>query len=158
MLPEPWYRVVTIIEVIAGSATAAALFFAAITFLRVRKTDQVKLVEGVFKDIRSLESELDSIAYLPIDVNDPEGSVKDKNERLKGRDSRFFNTLEWLALLINKGQVKDSSLKGFFKDSIIGWYEKLFLTHMKQAVDNNKEFPELKKLYQVFEVCQARGD
>ena len=110
----------------------------------------------MFKDIRSLESELDTIAYL--DVNDPVGSAQDKSERLRGWDSRFFNTLEWLAFLINKGQVKDSSLKGFFKDSIIGWYEKLFLTHMKQAVDNDKEFPELKKLYQVFKVCQARGD
>ncbi len=158
MLPEPWDNVVTIIEVVAGSATAAALFFAALTFLRVRKTDQVRLVEGVFKDIRSLESELDNIVHLPLDEYDPEGSANDKSERLAGWDSRFFNTLEWFSFLVNKGEVRDKNLKVFFKDAVINWYERLFLSHMPTAVNNPKEYPELKKLYEKMKTCETRDD
>lgn len=63
---------------------------------------------------------------------------------IKDWDSRFFNTLEWLAFLINEGEIKMKNLINFFKPAIIRWYEELFLTHMDDEVKNGPtQFNEL---------------
>lgn len=124
-------------EIIAGVAAGIGLIFTAMTFRRQQIHAQVRMMESVFNDIRDMERELSNL---------PESTIPDKLHR--DWDSRFFNTLEWLAFLINERQVRHSKLVGFFKDAIVAWYEKVFLVY---ALDSEKtdetQYPELKKLY-----------
>lgn len=143
-------------DVIAGGATAGALIFTAQTFLKSRKTNQLRLIEGIFKDIRGLQAELMVIKNQPI-IDDQE-LPGERNTRQSDWDSRFFNTLEWYSFLVNENYVKDKKMIGFFDDAIIDWYENIFLKHMKKAIDNPKQFPEFEKLYQRLKTCQLRQD
>ncbi len=124
-------------EAIGGAAAGIGLYFTARTFRHQQKQAQVRMIESVFKDIRDLEKQLSEI---------PESTIPDKAHR--DWDSRFFNTLEWLAFLINEGQVRHSKLIGFFKDAIIGWYDNVFMKHAFETEKTDpKQYPELKKLH-----------
>jgi hypothetical protein len=124
-------------EVIAGIAAGIGLYFTARTFRHQQQQAQVRMIENVFNDIRDMEKELSNI---------PESTMPDKAHR--DWDSRFFNTLEWLSFLINERQVRHSKLIGFFKESIIAWYENVFLLNaLEDEKTDEKQYPELKKLY-----------
>jgi len=139
MIVTPWETVINVIQTIAGSATAIALFFTIRTFLRVRKTEQLKIVESIFRDIRSLENNLINIVLEP---------KNDRNEQLiRNWRSQFFNTLEWFSFLVNIKEVKNPDFLGFFKDAIIDWHDNIFEKYMGDAVTDPKQYPEFKKLY-----------
>ena len=54
----------TIIEVIAGLATFGALVFAGYTLIRVRLTEQVRLAEGIRRDLNALDRVLSRTALI----------------------------------------------------------------------------------------------
>lgn len=140
MIVEPWNTVVSIVVACSGIATAIALFFTIGSFLRIRKTEEIRLAESVFKDIRALQKDLS-------DINAVTG---DDIRRKNSWRSQFFNTLEWLSFLINEKKIKDKKVINFYQPAIIEWYEKVFEKHMGDAVHDPKEFPEFKKLYDKF--------
>jgi hypothetical protein len=127
-------------QIIAGFAAAAALIITHFTFRNFGKSEEIKLAESVFKDIRMLE---DKKSELP-------GYQQMYEDKYKDWASLFFNTLEWLSFLINSHKIKDEKIIGFFKDGIIEWYEKIFLEKYyitKEQVNDSKEYKEFKKLY-----------
>ena len=143
MTPEAWTTTISLAQAGGSIATAGAFPFAIHTFLRVRKTEQVRLAESVFKDIRTLEKDLDIIKASSVNSESPEEHEK----RLNSWRSRFCNTLEWFSFLVNQKEIKDKKLKAFFADAVIDWYSNIFLTQMGTATADPKQFPEFKKLY-----------
>jgi hypothetical protein len=133
-MPNDFQIVISVIEAIAGVATFGAFLFAGITFWRVRRTEQIRLAEGVLRDINTLESELMG----------PDADQLDKSLW----DQRYFNSLDWLCLLINKKEIREGFLKEHFAPSIIYDYENIFLSHASdQDIKNPNKYAQFKKLY-----------
>jgi hypothetical protein len=127
--------VISLIQAIAGVATFGAFVFTGVTFWRVRRTEQIRLAEGILRDLNALEREL-----VGQDID---------NRNLLLWDERYFNNLDWLCLLINKKEIKERFLKKYFAPSIVNDYENIFL---RQAPENDikdpNKYAEFKKLYQ----------
>ena len=142
MIPEPWNTVISVIGACAGIATATALCFTIGSFRGLRKTEEIRLAESVFKDIRILQKDLSDINSTSGDLDIPEAEERRKNSWR----SQFFNTLEWLSFLINENKIKDKNVIKFFKPAIMKWYDDIFVKYMGNAVTDPEEFPELKKV------------
>jgi hypothetical protein len=131
--------VINIAQILAGFAAAIALIITYFTFRNFGKSEETKLAESVFKDIRTLEGEKYNLpAPQPI-----------HEDKYKDWASLFFNTLEWLSFLINTNKINDSQIIGFFKPAIVGWYDIIFLDKYyitEDQVNNEKEYKEFKKL------------
>jgi hypothetical protein len=127
-------------QIIAGFAAEVALIITYFTFRNFGESEEIKLAESVFKDIRMLE---DKKSDLP-------GYQSIYEDKYKDWASLFFNTLEWFSFLVNSRKIKDDKIIGFFKDAIIEWYEKIFLEEYyitKEQVNDSNEYKEFKKLY-----------
>lgn len=129
MLEADWKMIIDFSQVIASAAVAVALWFTIKTFSWGKRADQIKLAEGVFKDLREMEKQLHSEDFNSSDW-----------------DSRFLNTLEWFSFLINENTIKDTKIKLFFKDALINWYDDIL--QPKDKTDPIK-YPEFKKLYKM---------
>lgn len=136
------YDLFGMIEVLAGIATAGAFIIAVYSYNSFRKAEELKLAESIFRDIRELERQKYQLSTAPTE-----------NEKLKDWASLFFNTLEWFSFLVNTHKLKDSKTINFFKDSMIDWYEELFLDPdyiETWQVEDSKQYVELKKLYKKY--------
>ena len=74
--------------------------------------------------------------------------VKEPNNKLKldDWDNRFFNTCEWLAFLINTGEIKDKNLENYFEDTLVQARD-MFDQYAKDTdKPNPKRFRGFKKL------------
>lgn len=124
----------TIIEVMAGLATFGALVFAGYTLIRVRLTEQVRLAEGIRRDLNALDRELMS---------------NGDNMNIKLWDQSYFNQLDWLCLLIRKKEIKADFLKKYFAPSIVKDYEDIFLKHASQKdIEDPKTYENFKEVYE----------
>lgn len=100
------------------------------------KTRQVQLFNEVFNSI----IEKEKLLY------DKYKNADKKTQ--KEWDSLFFNSIERLSFLVNKGFIKDKKIIKFFEDAVIMWYEELFKKHYDKAkIEDSKVFPEFKELY-----------
>ena len=122
----------------SGVFAGVGLIYAAIQIRSDKKIHELTLTESVFTQIQNLSEKLDE--------------YQTKNEEEKHSwDFRFFNQLEWFSFLINEKKINDEKLIEFFKDAIIDWYDNIFLKHFEQdTINDEKEFPEFKKLYRKF--------
>ena len=77
MFEIDWKMIVDISQVIASAAVAVALWLTIKTFAWAKRADQIKLAEGVFKDLREMQRELHGEGFNASDW-----------------DARFLNTLE----------------------------------------------------------------
>lgn len=130
-------------EIITGAAAAVGLGLTAAALSYQQKQSQFKIAESVFKDLRQLEKELSEIEAPSDTYTDTEYL-----DAVKDWDSRFFNTLEWFAFLINENEIRSRKLVSFFKPVIIRWKEELFDRHLPQGErDDPTQWQEIKKLY-----------
>lgn len=98
-----------------------------------RRAAQLQMFEGIFRDIRQLDSQ-----FLK---HTEEGSALDPAWRFE-----FFNTLEFLAYLINHEMIETTELVEFFKIGFKVWartFEKMF---SQEQVKDSQFFPEFKKI------------
>jgi hypothetical protein len=82
---------IPIFQIIASGATAIALGVAIWVYHKNRKTEQIRLVESIYKDIRELERERAQLSMRDSD-----------STNIETWRSRFFNTLEWLSFWLMK--------------------------------------------------------
>jgi hypothetical protein len=123
------------LQIISGLAAAAGVWFAGWQLRESRKATQLQVFDATFKDVRALEHEY----YTSV-----QGTGEAQEQQWC---NRFFNTLEYLAFLINTKLVPDKLILRFYKDALIEWYDEIFLT--KATIDqrtNRERFPELKQL------------
>jgi len=123
------------VVIIASFVTLGSVIYAVKTYTRNRKLEQIKLLDGILKELKEMQKEL---TYL---VKEPNNEFK-----LHEWDNRFFNTCEWLAFLINEREVKDRKLENYFKDTFLQAKE-VFDAHAKDRDKLNPErFQNFKKL------------
>lgn len=121
--------------IVASGFAGGGLVIAAINLWKSRKTEEIRLTEGILNDIRDLE--------------DKEEKEKDKLEW--GR--KFFNIIEWLSFLINNDHITDKKLINFFKPTIHAWHRDWFTnpTYIENKTrDDPTEYEEFKKLHERF--------
>jgi hypothetical protein len=106
------HDMIDILQAAAAVATAGAFFFAGLVYQRSKKSDQIRLSESIYKDIRQLEKERSQIRSQISPEQD------NFNKSMDDWRSRYFNTLEWLSYLANKNEIKCWIINEFFKDLI----------------------------------------
>jgi hypothetical protein len=130
-----------------------------------RRTMRLQIFENTFREIRDQEVKFTEDYMLPLidlekrlkspttNLANPEESVqitdmfRTLNHVRHLRTFSFFNTVEYLAFLINKGFVSDTRLESFFGPAFVFWYEELLRKHDEVAEKDPKKYEEFKKLY-----------
>jgi len=112
-------NVVTGFQIGVGIFAAVALVINFLAFRSDRKSDETKLAESVFKDVRELDKEHLKLRRYQYEEH--------KDDYLDW-GSLFFNTLEWLSFLVNHDKIKDAEIITFFRPAVIDWYDTFFWT------------------------------
>jgi hypothetical protein len=144
--------------VIAGLALAVSIS----QLWTQRRSIQLQTFEGVFRDIRQTELEFQKEFALPLSTKISEmiaagsmpGSIQEFNDFVKTFEPQrittgfaLFNSIEFMALLINTKRIYDEKLRSFFYPAIPLWYEQYLVGHFKEWAEDNARFPEFKRLY-----------
>ena len=125
---------------IAAIIAFIALIFTASEFRASRKTRELDIFDRSFNNIvtteRILREKYDTI---------PE-------EKRVEWDSVLFNQLEYFSFLVNKSYLKDQKMLDFLKDSIVSWFDDIFLKYASEEERTKTNFyPEWKELYKRLE-------
>ena len=115
--------------------SAVALVYAAKAVNASRRAIQLQIFDGIFKDIKRLDAE-----YI--------AEFKGKGTKPNARWCHdFFNTLEYMAFLLNHNMILRNELHDFYRDAAIHWHKTFADNTSKKDLDNPDFFPEFKKLY-----------
>ncbi len=122
------------ISLVSLGLSAGALFYTWTGVRAARVATLLQVFDGIFRDIKALDDdyfrEFKSKSAIPT----------------KQWCFNFFNTIEYLAYLLNRGLVLRDELQGFYKDAVLHWY-KTFVENCTVADLNDPDFyPEFKKL------------
>ena len=130
-----------------------------------RKAMRLQIFENAFRDIRDREatfteryviplSDLDARLHMPQTEEQVDRDSDEISERIRSLEGirhvtafGFFNTIEYLAFLINNDFVGDPRLESFFRRAFVFWYEELFKKHDSSAEQDPNQYEEFKKLY-----------
>jgi len=129
---------------ISAIVAAGALGVNTWAVLQARRTREVQLFAQLFYDVRQQERQL-----LELKAETVGGVAGDRGRpKLEAWSTTFFQTLEYLAFLQNAKLIRNRPLAGYFDDSVLDWYERVFLTIASEEDRTNPErYRELKKLY-----------
>jgi hypothetical protein len=138
-------KLVSLIAEIGVTVAAIGLIFTGWSFYRLGKTEELRSVEAIYRDIvrnlkefRLLEAESPKAEELIVHT-----------KKLQVMLSETFADINWLCILILKGRIKDLSLINVFKNAIIDW-SYVFEERMSEKVNDNKIFTEFKILYRKY--------
>lgn len=134
-----WLRTLQLfIPPIATSIAAVALIFNGLALWTNTKARHLQTFYDVFKNVQDLQDK-----FYKDYANK---QLQDKKNWL----SIFFNAQECMAFLINKGHLK-GDYKDFYKQSFITMYEEIFMKNAApEEIKDATQYPEIKKLYNVF--------
>jgi hypothetical protein len=127
------------IALIASFAAVGGLIFTGFSFWRLGKTEELKLLVEVYRDIARSLREYNLYAESPTSTVHTE-----KEEFLL---TEFFSDVNWLCYLIRHGQIKDDELIKAFRDQIITWYGFFKKSERPEVVKNITSYPDFKYLY-----------
>jgi hypothetical protein len=108
------------------------LIFTGSSFWRLGKTEELRLVLEVYRDIANSLKEHRK-------QTDPE-----KKEFFL---TEFFSDVNTLCYLIRHGQIKDDELIYMFRDQLITWYGFFVESERPNVVNNVTSYPDFKHLY-----------
>lgn len=133
---DPWAAWAAIGQILSALFALLALAFAFWTIWQNKKTIELQIFESIMHDIRDLEFKFHQ-------------EYKDKPDAdKKVWDSGFFNTVEYFCFLTNNGFLSNKKVQSFFRDSIIGWYEGMYVVNYgTEHVSDPAKFSEFKTLY-----------
>jgi hypothetical protein len=111
-----------------------------LTYLKMRKTEQIKLAHDFYqlhKDLQEKRAKLENLS------KPKSGAVWQEWAE------RYFDNLEWFAYLVNSKQIKDPRLLAFYEQVILVSYKKGLPTFYSEEKIKEKNFyPELRELYE----------
>jgi hypothetical protein len=111
---------------------SGGLIFTGFSFWRLRKTEELKLVVEVYRDIASSLKEYQK---------------QTKTEKEEFFLTEFFSDINTLCYLIRHRQIKDDELIYMFRDQLITWYGFFEKYERPDVVNNNTSYPDFKYLY-----------
>ena len=154
--------------IVAASAVIVALVALCVALWQAylqREAIRLEIFENAFRDIRDRESVFTERYMVPLadldarlhQEQDDIQAAKD-SQAIPGRIHslsgvrhvtafELFNTIEYLAFLINNRFVGDRRLENFFRGAFVYWYEELFQKHDSEAEQDPMQYDEFKKLY-----------
>jgi hypothetical protein len=148
--PENWIAIST------GGIALIALCVAGWQAYLQRKSVELSTFEGVFRDIRDADKAYKEKYEIPLqealDRSQPQndaqvGNICESYDRaLNVTAPPFFNTVEYMAFLINHGYITDKVLTGYFDDVLGGWLERLDGHTRTEEWAKNQSFKEFRKL------------
>ena len=115
--------------------SAGALVYAARTFEASRRAIQLQVFDGIFRDVKKLDAEFAA-------------QFKSQGAEPSPRWCQdFFNTLEYMAFLLNHKMILREEMHDFYRDAVIHWHATFEANATRAALDDPAFFPEFKKLY-----------
>lgn len=132
-----------IIALIAVSVASIGLIFTAWSFYRLGKTEQLRVLEGIYREIaRGLKE------FRLLDAESPKIGEEEKvrQKKLNVLLSEEFADINWLCFLIRNGKIKDRTLVNAFENPILDW-SYFFEQRMPNKVHDDSLFPDFKILY-----------
>ncbi|HKW99945.1 MAG TPA: hypothetical protein VJN43_19550 [Bryobacteraceae bacterium] len=111
---------------ITAFATIAAALSAICAVIAIRhnsRSMRLQVLESIQRDIRELDT-------------DPPSEPR-----------KLFNTIEYLAFVVNHELVSGAELSEFFKIGIVHWYEKVFPVYEPAAYADSGSFVEFRRAY-----------
>ena len=123
------------ISLLSLAVSMGALVYAARSVNASRRATQLQIFDGIFRDIKRLDDE-----YM----------VEFKAKGLKPTArwcQDFFNTLEYMAFLLNHKLILKKEMQDFYADAVIHWHKTFSENANRQDLDNPDFFREFKKLY-----------
>ncbi len=135
-----WSVVVDAFQIISAVAVVAALVYAAQTYQKGKKLEQIKLANDILKDLRHQESKLPQI----YNERDP----AQREMALSQWISDYFDIWEWCSFSVNHTGIEHEGLKEYFKTSIIRAHDEILQVHgnAKEKQDDTM-YNEFKDLY-----------
>jgi hypothetical protein len=139
----------TIIALFALRYASQSVRYSAKSYMRVRRTEEVRLVETILKDVTDQIVEYDlAEAEAPVDSDgEVEPSYKKKLYRML---DHALATLNWFAYLVKAGEIEDLNLVNYFRVPVVQWYETLFVPNMPDLTTNSKLYEQFHELYRKF--------
>lgn len=128
----------TVSEIVSVSSlvvSVGALLYAAKSVNASRRATQLQIFDGIFKEIRKLDAEY-ATAFKSQGTKPTERWCHD-----------FFNTVEYMAFLLNRKMILREEMHDFYKDAVIYWHKTFEENASRKDLDNPDCFPEFKKLY-----------
>jgi alanyl-tRNA synthetase len=128
-----------IAQIVGSSVVAITVIYTIKSYLKMRKTEQIKMAHEFFRDYRDLQKESARLKE--------QGKVKD--ERMDWAE-RYSNTIEWFSFLVNSKQITDSKIIGFYQEIVKSTYEKIvpfYYDKKQKEIEEGSLFPEMRKLY-----------
>jgi hypothetical protein len=125
----------SITAAIAIGIAGIALYLNAKSFLKIRHTEQVRLVEGILRDVRALNKEHNLLTVQYANQQIPEF----EKERLAVLRDHIFGALNWFAYLVKTKEITDEVLIFYFRGSVLKWHAQIFLKYMDEEALNNPD-------------------
>ena len=135
------------VSIIAASAAVVALIFTAMSFIRLRKTEQVRLSESILKDVRNSIKDFDIISSEPVKDSD---DVRIREGKIDRYLDNACETLNWYCKLIEIEEINDKRLMDYFKRIVIKWHDDFFVKHIGVEIISGDKYPSFKRVYQRF--------
>ena len=128
-----WSVIGVIGSTVGTFITALSLFFAKQAIDKSSVATELQVLDSLFKDVRTLESDL--VQCFPTW----------NHERKTAWCSSFYNTVEYICLIVNNDLVSTGALKKFFDGAVLFW-RKQYDEHVKAGLieDSADRFPEFK--------------
>jgi hypothetical protein len=107
-------------------------------------------VKGVNAARRATQLQVFNSIFDAICALDRRYTVEFKSQNKQPTDewcSEFFNTVEYLAFLLNHNLVLRRELFDFYKDAVRHWYATFASVQQTSVLDNPDYFPEFKRLH-----------
>lgn len=129
------------------SAVVGSLIFTAKTFIRLRKSEQVKLVESIVRDVSQLTNQ-----FNLLNAEDPQDQIEIEilDRKVHRLMDHIFGGLDWFAFLVETKEINDKKLVGYYKGKVIEWYDTFFRKYFPDLVDDPTKFQYFQRLYKKY--------
>jgi hypothetical protein len=138
-----WYE--WIITLVAALAAVGALWFTANSFVRLRKTEQVRLSKSILRDVRNFVKEYTVLSSEKVSNTD-DASIRQR--KLNHFLDQVCEALEWHCLLIEIREINDQRLLDHFERAIIKWHNDLLVKYVGVELISSGEtkYPYFRKV------------
>lgn len=114
--------------------SVGALIYTAKSVNAARRATQLQIFDGLFRDIKRLDAEYQE-----------DFKSKGIQPTKRWRDE-FYNTLEYMAFLLNHELILRKEMDDFYKDAMIHWHDRFTEAANKDDLAKSDYFPEFRRL------------
>jgi len=130
-------EITDVVDLASKIATVGAFAFTGITFgiiyRRTRKSEEYRIANEISRSFTEIEHKI---------IEVPDGKKDEKKAHFK----QYLNGWEWLALMVNNGELNEKNILLHFKPLLVKQHEKIFNVYPDLKEDKD-EYQQFKILY-----------